>query len=106
MGLLHGEITEAVIGAAFEVYRRLRYGFLEAVCKKAMEVEPTDRGWEVTFDPSSTVVHKGREVGECSADLLVRSKVLAELKVDRHCNRHDEAKLLNELAQRAMRWGS
>jgi PD-(D/E)XK nuclease superfamily len=29
--LLHKEITEGIIGAAFEVYRELGYGFLEKV---------------------------------------------------------------------------
>jgi hypothetical protein len=29
MELLHKDITEQIIGAAFEVYRHLGYGFLE-----------------------------------------------------------------------------
>jgi GxxExxY protein len=33
------EITEQIIGAAFEVYNHLGYGFLEKVYKKAMKVE-------------------------------------------------------------------
>lgn len=31
MDLLYGDITEQIIGAAFEVYRVLGYGFLEKV---------------------------------------------------------------------------
>ena len=31
MALEHGEITEQIIGAAFEVYSILGYGFLEKV---------------------------------------------------------------------------
>jgi len=33
------EITEKIIGAAFEVYRVLGYGFLEKVYQKAFQVE-------------------------------------------------------------------
>jgi GxxExxY protein len=44
MELLHQEITEQIIGAMFEVYRELGYGFLEAVYQKAMQVELQLRG--------------------------------------------------------------
>jgi GxxExxY protein len=36
MALEHGEITEQIIGAAFEVYSILGYGFLEKVYQRAM----------------------------------------------------------------------
>ena len=34
MELLHKDITEQIIGAAFEVNRVLGYGFLEKVCQR------------------------------------------------------------------------
>ena len=37
--LLHADVTEKIIGAAFEVYSVLGYGFLESVYQKAMQVE-------------------------------------------------------------------
>ena len=37
--LQHAEVTEKIIGAAFEVYRVLGYGFLESVYQKALQVE-------------------------------------------------------------------
>ncbi len=42
--LAHGDITEAVIGSAFEVHGILGYGFLEAVYRNAMAVEIKARG--------------------------------------------------------------
>ncbi len=36
---LYKEITEEIIGAAFEVYKVLGYGFLEKVYHKALIVE-------------------------------------------------------------------
>ena len=42
--LEHKDITEQIIGAAFEVYNHLGYGFLEKVYKNAMKVELDLRG--------------------------------------------------------------
>ena len=39
MSLEYAEITEEIIGSAFEVHRILGYGFLERVYQKAMQVE-------------------------------------------------------------------
>ena len=41
--LLHGELTEQVIGAFFEVHRILRPGFLESTYAGAMALELSDR---------------------------------------------------------------
>jgi GxxExxY protein len=38
MDLLYKNITEDIIGAAFEVYNTLGYGFLEKVYQKALHV--------------------------------------------------------------------
>jgi len=37
----HKEITEAIIGSAFEVYNQLGHGFLERVYQRALQVEST-----------------------------------------------------------------
>ncbi len=39
MVLEHSEITEQIVGAAFEVHSVLGYGFLEKVYQRAMQVE-------------------------------------------------------------------
>jgi GxxExxY protein len=59
MELRHKDITEAIIGAAFEVYRVLGYGFLESVYKHAMQVELRARGYEAKLRKKSTSSLKG-----------------------------------------------
>ena len=44
MELQHKEITEQILGASFEVFRELGYGFLEKVYQRAMKVELESRG--------------------------------------------------------------
>jgi GxxExxY protein len=96
--LPHSEITEAIIGSAFEVHRVLGYGFLEAVYRNAMAVELQQRGFRAEMEQRLKVSYKGSEVGLYVADLLVNGLVLVELKVAEEYRKADEAQLLNELA--------
>ena len=47
MALQHEEISEQIIGAAFEVHGILGYGFLEKVYQRAMQVELKATGMSV-----------------------------------------------------------
>ena len=97
MTLIHEDITKAIIGAAFEVYRILGYGFLEKVYQKAMQVELSQNGLQTELEQPIKVDFKGAIVGEYFADLLVEQKVIVELKVAKAYRINDEAQLLNEL---------
>lgn len=73
-------ITEAVIGAAIEVHRILGPGFLESVYQKAMELELARRNVEYIAQHRIWIDYKGDQVGEGCLDLLVKGKVIVELK--------------------------
>jgi GxxExxY protein len=92
-----GEITEKIIGAAYEVHRVLGYGFLEKVYQKALQVELIARGLKAERETKVKVLYKGVVVGDYQADLLVEDRVIVELKVAESYNSADEAQLLNEL---------
>lgn len=98
-------ITRDIIGAAFEVYRELGYGFLEKVYQRAMQVELTLRGRNALLEHRIPVRYKGQPVGEYVADLLVDLQVLVELKVAAEYQTADEAQLLNELKATGLKVG-
>ncbi len=91
---LETNLTEAVIGSAFEVSKALGAGFLEKVYERARlrELtlrELTLRGVNAKTQASFPVCYKGQCVGEYCADFLVDQKVIVELKcVDRLGNEH------------------
>ena len=97
MELEHKEITEKIIGAAFEVYHTLGYGFLERVYQRAMQVELQRMGLTTEIERLIRVNYKGVIVGDYAADLFVHEKVVVELKVCKEYNPADEPQLLNEL---------
>ena len=105
MELQHKEITQEIIGASFDVFRELGYGFLERVYQKAMKVELEIRGLEAETEAEIQVWYKGVIVGDYRADILVNNCVLVELKVSPVINLKDEAQLLNELKATGIKVG-
>ena len=103
--LLHGGITEAIIGTAFEVHGILGYGFLERVYQRAMQVELRLRGFKAEIESEILVQYKGVEVGLYKADLWVNDCVIVELKVAKSYCSDDEAQLLNELKATGVKVG-
>ncbi len=105
MSLLHEEITKEIIGAAFEVYRILGYGFLESVYQRAMQVELIQRGLKAEREHRIRVMFKNVNVGDYQADLFVDDKVMVELKVAKEYCSEDEPQLLNELKATSIKVG-
>ncbi len=103
--LLHEEITQEIIGAAFEVHNTLGYGFLERVYQRALQVELQKRGLHAEIEYKIKVHYKDALVGEYQADLFVEGKVIVELKVAAQYNPEDEAQLLNELKATGVKVG-
>jgi GxxExxY protein len=74
-GYEFSELTQAVIGAVFEVSNTLGTGFLEKVYENALARELSLRGVRVTAQASLAVWYKGYSVGKYQADLLVEGGV-------------------------------
>jgi GxxExxY protein len=99
------ETTEAIIGAAFEVYNQLGYGFLERVYQRAMQVELLRRGASAEIEKRIQVQYKGTIVGDYDADLIVDNCAAVEIKVSPQYDKRDEAQLLNELKATSLKVG-
>jgi len=91
------DLTEKIIGAAFEVHRELGQGFLEKVYETALLRELEQRGVRAISQAEITVHYKGHSVGVYYADILVDDSVICEIKaVDAISSAH-EAQLLHYL---------
>jgi GxxExxY protein len=74
------DLTEQIIGAAFEVSNSLGTGFLEKVYRNALFCELRDRGIHAEMEKGISVYYKSKIVGEYFADILVAGKILVEVK--------------------------
>ena len=78
--LLAGPLTRSIIGAFFEVYNTLGFGFLEHIYVAGLERELRNRGHCVARELSVRVLYKGEELGAQRLDLVVDQTVVVEVK--------------------------
>ena len=91
------EITESIIGCAFQVANTLGCGFLEKVYENAMSHELTKCGMVVRQQAPLTVHYDDTIVGNYTADLLVDDQVIVELKAVKALDEVHMAQGLNYL---------
>ena len=91
------EVTEKIIGAAFQVHNRLGGGFQEKVYENALMKELGDRGLSAEQQKSLKIIYGGIPVGDFIADILVNGSVIVELKAQRSIEKQNEVQLQNYL---------
>ena len=96
-GLLHGDVSEQILGGFFDVFNGLGYGFLEVVYRRAMHVELRRRCLAVASETRFEVRFAGELVGEYRADLVVERRIIVECKAVERLTEAHEAQLLNYL---------
>ena len=95
--LPHGNLTNLIIGAGFEVHNMLGAGFLEAVYANALTLELRHRGVTVERNVVFEVVYRGVSVGRYVADFVVDRKVIVETKVAKAIDLAHRAQVSNYL---------
>ena len=91
------ELSQRVIGCAFEVSNTLGAGFVEKVYEKALCVELEKTGLGYICQKHVQVKYRNILVGEFIADIVVEDKLLLELKALSTLCREHEAQLINYL---------
>ena len=98
IAFLHKEITEAIIGSAFEVYNPSWLRFPPPCLS-------TIAGLAGTWRKETTVRYKDVIVGEYDGDMIVNGVVLVEIKIAPQYDKRDEAQLLNMLKATGLKVG-
>src|SRR5213082_2201111 len=78
--LIEADITRPVIGAFYEVYNTLDFGFLEHIYKSALEKEIRARGLRVEREVRVVVEYKTEPIAVQIIDMVVEGKVIVEVK--------------------------
>ncbi len=80
--LKYADITQKIIGAAFEVHKFLGNGFQEVIYQRALAYEMSQLGLNFVREIEQNIFYKDLEkpIGTRRADFIVEEKVLVELK--------------------------
>ena len=103
---LYRDLTQKIIGAAMEVHRELGSGFLEYVYEEALCYELNLR--EISFERQKEldIYYKDLVIPrKYKPDLIVKNKVIVEIKATSGLTEIEEAQLLNYLKATKMRVG-
>ena len=97
--LKHKDITQKIIGAAFEVHKFLGNGFQEVIYQRALAVEMRKVGLEFDREIEQYIYYKDfpKPIGRRRADFVVARNVLVELKAIAVLENVHEVQVLNYL---------
>jgi GxxExxY protein len=95
--LIEKELTRSIIGAFYEVYNTLGYGFLEHLYVRALEQELRSLGHNVGREVWVRVTYKGHQLGIQRLDLVVDNKVVVETKATVEIAKGAKRQLFNYL---------
>ena len=99
MDLLYKDITEKIIGAAFDVHSFLGNGFQEVIYQRALAYEMSQRNLEFFREIEQDIFYKDLPdpIGTRRADFVVEGNVLVELKAVKEIEDVHFAQTLNYL---------
>ena len=95
--LLHGDITEKIIGASFDVHNSLGKGLAEKPYENALCVKLRSLGLRVEQQKGLPVFFEGQNIGVQIVDLVVNDVVLVEIKAVRAISKSHESQILGYL---------
>jgi GxxExxY protein len=91
------DLTEKIIGCAYDVFNTLGSGFLESVYEQSMLIELRLKGLDARNQVHLDVHYRGEPVGCFAPDIIVNDIVIVELKAIESLAKAHEAQLVNYL---------
>lgn len=91
------DLTQKIIGCAYEVSNSLGAGFLEKVYENALAIEMRSAGLQFSQQHFLQVTYKAAPVGEFAADFVVGGCVVVELKAVKTLDEIHAAQCMNYL---------
>ncbi len=98
----HTELTEKIIGCAYQVYNKMGSGFLESIYEKCLLIELKNAGLHAEAQKQISVYYENQNVGDFTADIIVEGQIILELKSVQQIARAHEVQLVNYLTATKM----
>ena len=104
--IVYKEESYNIVGAAFEVYNTLGYGFLEAVYQECLELEFQKRNIPYERETEWNIYYNGHKLKQkYKADFVCYGKIIIELKAVSSITEAHQAQVFNYLRATKMNLG-
>jgi len=104
--MLYADEVYKILGACFEVYKRMGCGFLEAVYQECLEIELEYREIPFAAQQELKLTYRGMELEQRYVpDFVCYGKIIVELKAVSEMTSDHQAQLLNYLHGTGMKVG-
>jgi len=94
---IHGELSEKIIAASYQVHKELGCGFLEKVYKNALAIQLQETEIKCDVEVPLKVLYHEKVVGDYYADMIVDEKIIVEVKAVNKLESVHEVQLVNYL---------
>lgn len=103
--LIHKELSYRVIGAVFEVFNELGYGYQEKSYQKAISLELEKRGISYIREKPFKLNYLEENIGMYFVDFIIENKIILELKVANSYYSQDVKQVLGYLKASGLKLG-
>jgi GxxExxY protein len=103
--IIYPDLSYQIMGAIFEVHKKLGPGFLESVYQKALIEELSGRGMNIETEKVIDLTYKDKKIGAHRLDLVDEDKVVVELKTVEGFSIHHKAQLTSYLKASGFKLG-
>jgi GxxExxY protein len=98
MPLIHGDLSEKIIGAAMRVHSELKPGLDEKIYENALVLELESMGLQIQQQSSFKVTYREKVVGTLIPDLIVNEAIIVDTKVATSFHEAHIAQMMGYLA--------
>ncbi len=106
MEILYAEEAYKIQGAAFEVYKEIGCGFLEAVYQECLENEFLLQGIPFSSQSELKLKYKGKALMQTyKPDFICYGKIIVEIKAVKEFTNEHQAQTINYLKATGMKLG-
>lgn len=95
--LIERELTHSIIGAFYDSYYKLGFGFLEAVYTAGLCRELRRRGLSIERESQVAILYDGEPIAQYRCDVLVQRRVILEVKSTETLPVYAKRQLMNYL---------
>lgn len=79
--LIYPKLSYDIIGAVFEVYNELGYGYQEKIYQKALALNLEKKNITFKEQVKTDLIYENQIIGKYFLDFLIEGKIILELKI-------------------------